>query len=212
MLKRSFDVFCSGSGLLIISPILFIISGIIAFSSKGGIFYKQKRIGLFGKEFHILKFRTMRTGADKMGLLTVGDRDPRVTRIGYYLRKTKLDELPQLINVLKGEMSLVGPRPEVPKYVDLYSEEDRVVLSIRPGITDYASIYFRNENEILMGAQEPEKMYIEEIMPLKLELNKKYIAEKGLLTDLKIIWATFISIFGSNNSLNLNNNIGLIRN
>ena len=195
MLKRGFDILCSGMGLLVLSPILLIISGIILISSKGGIFYRQKRIGLGGREFDILKFRTMRTGADKLGLLTVGDRDPRVTWIGYYLRKSKLDELPQLINVFKGEMSLVGPRPEVSKYVNLYSEEDREVLSIKPGITDYASIYFRNENEILKGATDPEKKYIEEIMPLKLSLNKKYIAEKGVFTDLKIIFMTFASIF-----------------
>jgi lipopolysaccharide/colanic/teichoic acid biosynthesis glycosyltransferase len=140
----------------------------------------------------------MFTGSDKKGLLTVGDRDPRVTPIGYYLRKYKLDELPQLINVLIGDMSLVGPRPEVSKYVDLYSEEDRMVLSIKPGITDYASIYFRNENEILNSSTDPEKKYIEEVMPLKLELNKKYIEEKGLMTDLKIIFMTLKSIFHKN--------------
>jgi len=173
----------------------------IVFSSKGGIFYKQARIGLLGDKFNILKFRTMKMGADRQGLLTVGDKDPRVTGIGYYLRKSKLDELPQLINVLKGEMSLVGPRPEVPKYVDLYSKEDRIVLTIRPGITDYASIYFRNENEILKDAIDPEKKYIEEIMPLKLRLNKKYIAEKGVFTDLKIILMTFLSLFRDNKNI-----------
>ena len=140
----------------------------------------------------------MFTGSDKKGLLTVGDRDPRVTPIGYYLRKYKLDELPQLINVLIGDMSLVGPRPEVSKYVNLYSKEDRVVLSIKPGITDYASIYFRNENEILKTSDNPEKKYIEEVMPRKLELNKKYIAEKGIWTDLKIIFMTLKSIFHKN--------------
>lgn len=198
MLKRSFDVLCSGFGLLVISPIFLLVSALIVLTSKGGIFYKQKRIGLHGKEFYILKFRTMKTGADKLGLLTVGDKDPRVTWIGFYLRKSKLDELPQLINVLKGEMSLVGPRPEVSKYVDLYSEEDRIVLTIRPGITDYASIHFRNENEILKEATDPEKKYIEEIMPLKLKLNKKYITEKGVFTDLKIILMTFLSLFREN--------------
>jgi lipopolysaccharide/colanic/teichoic acid biosynthesis glycosyltransferase len=209
MLKRSFDIFCSGSGLLAISPILVIISAVNVFSSKGGVFYKQKRIGLLGKEFYILKFRTMKIGSDKLGFLTVGDRDPRVTRLGYYLRKTKLDELPQLINVLKGEMSLVGPRPEVSKYVDLYSREDRVVLTVRPGITDYASIYFRNENEVLKNTIDPEKTYIQEIMPLKLELNKKYIAEKGVITDLKIILMTLRSIFKRDDVLV--NKISLIR-
>tara|TARA_R110000744_G_scaffold376553_2_gene490873 strand:- start:1736 stop:2326 length:591 start_codon:yes stop_codon:yes gene_type:complete len=195
MLKRSFDVICSGFGLLFISPILIFVSGAIALTSKGGIFYKQKRVGLHGEKFNILKFRTMYIGADKKGLLTVGDRDPRVTPIGYYLRKYKLDELPQLFNVLIGDMSLVGPRPEVSKYVDLYSPEDRIVLTLKPGITDYASIYYRNENEILKSSSDPEKKYIEEVMPRKLELNKKYFAEKGVLTDLKIIFLTFKSIF-----------------
>ena len=198
MLKRSFDILSSGLGLLLISPILLIVSLAITLSSKGGVFYKQSRVGLNGVNFNILKFRTMFTGSDKKGLLTVGDRDPRVTPIGYYLRKYKLDELPQLINVLIGDMSLVGPRPEVSKYVNLYSKEDRVVLSIKPGITDYASIYFRNENEILKTSDNPEKKYIEEVMPRKLELNKKYIAEKGIWTDLKIIFMTLKSIFHKN--------------
>ena len=198
MLKRSFDILSSGLGLLLISPILLIVALAITLSSKGGVFYKQSRVGLNGVNFNILKFRTMFTGSDKKGLLTVGDRDPRVTPIGYYLRKYKLDELPQLINVLIGDMSLVGPRPEVSKYVNLYSKEDRVVLSIKPGITDYASIYFRNENEILNSSSNPEKKYIEEVMPMKLELNKKYIEEKGLLTDLKIIFMTLKSIFHKN--------------
>ncbi|MEP0212349.1 MAG: sugar transferase, partial [Cellulophaga sp.] len=139
--------------------------------------------------------RTMLINSDKKGLLTVGDRDPRVTKIGYYLRKSKLDELPQLFNVLLGEMSLVGPRPEVRKYVDLYSKDDMQVLSVRPGITDYASIHFRNENEILKGATNPEKKYIDEIMPIKLNLNKKYISEKGFIKDIKIIFSTIASIF-----------------
>jgi lipopolysaccharide/colanic/teichoic acid biosynthesis glycosyltransferase len=195
MLKRSFDLICAGLGLIVLSPILLVISVFIALSSRGGIFYKQRRIGVNGKGFNILKFRTMFIGADKLGLLTVGERDPRVTSIGYYLRKFKLDELPQLINVLIGDMSLVGPRPEVSKYVDLYSENDRIVLSIKPGITDYASIYFRNENEILKLAQDPELKYVQEILPVKLKLNKKYILEKGLFTDFKIILLTLLSIF-----------------
>ena len=201
MLKRSFDILSSGFGLLLILPILLIISVAIALSSKGGVFYKQRRIGLNGEAFNILKFRTMFVDSDRSGLLTVGDRDPRVTPIGYYLRKSKLDELPQLLNVLKGEMSMVGPRPEVPKYVALYSEDDRIVLTTRPGITDYASIHFRNENEILKIAQNPEETYIEEIMPLKLKLNKKYIDEKGLWIDLKIIFLTIFSIFKENKNI-----------
>jgi lipopolysaccharide/colanic/teichoic acid biosynthesis glycosyltransferase len=195
MLKRVFDFCSAGLGLLVILPVLLVISLFITLTSKGGVFYKQSRIGLKGKSFNILKFRTMYMGADKSGLLTVGDRDPRVTNIGYYLRKYKMDELPQLFNVLIGDMSLVGPRPEVPKYVELYSKEDRIVLSIKPGITDYASIYFRNENEILKYANNPENKYIEEILPIKLKLNKKYIEEQGFLTDLKIILLTMLSIF-----------------
>ncbi len=201
MLKRIFDIVSAGFGIVIISPILLIVSLAIVLSSKGGIFYRQRRVGLDGKVFNILKFRTMYTGSDKKGLLTVGDHDPRVTPIGFYLRKYKLDELPQLFNVFIGDMSMVGPRPEVSKYVEMYSKADRIVLSIKPGITDYASIYFRNENEILKASSNPEKKYIEEVMPRKLELNKKYILEKGIITDLKIIFLTFRSIFNKNQSL-----------
>lgn len=136
----------------------------------------------------------MRTDADKKGLLTVGGRDPRITRMGYYIRKYKIDELPQLLNVLRGDMSLVGPRPEVRKYVNLYNSLQMLVLSVQPGITDYASIEYSNENEILGKALDPEKTYIEEIMPAKLQLNLKYIAEKGLLTDVKIIFRTLLKI------------------
>ncbi|MCV6628478.1 MAG: sugar transferase [Flavobacteriaceae bacterium] len=194
MLKRLFDILASGFGILILSPILLILSLAISFGSRGGVFYRQERIGRYGKAFRIFKFRSMYTDSDKKGLLTVGDRDPRVTPIGYYLRKSKLDELPQLLNVFIGDMSLVGPRPEVERYVDLYSTEDKKVLRVRPGITDYASIHYRNETEILKAASDPEKKYIEEIMPAKLALNKKYIDEKSLYTDIKIIFATFKSI------------------
>lgn len=166
----------------------------IKLTSKGPIFYKQKRVGLNGNEFSILKFRTMKIGSDKSGLLTVGNRDNRITSIGYYLRKFKFDELPQLFNVFFGEMSLVGPRPEVQKYVDLYDPDDLSVLSVKPGITDYASIHFRNENEILKNSDNPEMEYIKVIMPKKLSLNKKYIKEKSLLTDLKIIYKTITVI------------------
>lgn len=136
----------------------------------------------------------MRTDADKKGLLTVGGRDPRITRMGYYIRKYKIDELPQLLNVLRGDMSLVGPRPEVRKYVNLYNAQQMLVLSVQPGITDYASIEYSNENEILGKATDPEKTYIEEIMPAKLQLNLKYIAEKSLATDIKIIFRTIRKI------------------
>jgi len=190
MLKRTFDILFSGIGLLLLFPLFLCIMVATAVSSKGGVFYKQKRIGLNGKPFRILKFRTMYVGSDKKGLLTVGKKDSRVTSVGYYLRKSKLDELPQLINVFIGDMSLVGPRPEVPKYVDLYSTEDKKVLLVRPGITDYASIQFRNENELLAKSDNPEKTYIEEIMPLKLALNKKYITDKNFFNDIKIILGT----------------------
>tara|TARA_R110000868_G_scaffold16305_1_gene73446 strand:+ start:8297 stop:8890 length:594 start_codon:yes stop_codon:yes gene_type:complete len=190
MLKRFLDVIFSVWGILIFSPLFIIIALSIKLTSKGPIFYKQKRVGLNGIEFSILKFRTMKIGSDKSGLLTVGNRDNRITTVGYYLRKFKLDELPQLFNVFCGEMSLVGPRPEVQKYVDLYSDEDLIVLSVKPGITDYASIYFRNENEILKNSDNPEMEYINVIMPKKLNLNKKYIEEKNVITDLKIIYNT----------------------
>src|SRR6218665_786953 len=194
MLKRLFDIFFSLIGLLVLLLPFIIISMIIVLDSRGGIFYKQVRVGKDGNDFKLFKFRSMRTGADKAGLLTVGGRDNRITKIGYYIRKYKIDELPQLINVLIGDMSLVGPRPEVRKYVDLYTVEQMKVLSVKPGITDYASIAYSNENEILGKATDPEKTYIEEIMPAKLELNLKYIREQGLGTDLKIIFATIAKI------------------
>lgn len=193
-MKRLFDIILSSIGILVLSPILVLISILVKISSKGPVFYRQVRVGKGNKDFRIFKFRTMYTGSDKKGLLTVGGRDPRVTKVGYYLRKFKLDELPQLFNVFTGEMSLVGPRPEVRKYVEHYSESDMEVLSVRPGITDYASIAFRNENDILKESEDPEKKYIEEIMPIKLGLNKKYIAEKGMFKDLSIIFKTITVI------------------
>jgi len=171
-----------------------IISLIIVIDSHGGVFYKQTRVGKDGKDFKLFKFRSMRTDADKAGLLTVGGRDSRITKIGYYLRKYKVDELPQLLNVFFGDMSLVGPRPEVRKYVAIYNNEQLKVLSVRPGITDYASIEYSNENEILGKAEDPESVYINEIMPAKLNLNLKYIKEQGVLTDLKIIFKTIFKI------------------
>lgn len=190
MLKRLFDIVCSVVGLVLLSPLLITISLIILFTSAGGVFYRQERVGLNNRSFRLFKFRTMRTGSDKKGLLTVGGRDPRVTQVGYYLRKYKLDELPQLLNVALGSMSLVGPRPEVRKYVDLYNEEQKQVLSVKPGITDYASLEYFSENELLAASSDPENTYIQEIMPAKLALNKKYIAEASLFTDLKIILRT----------------------
>jgi lipopolysaccharide/colanic/teichoic acid biosynthesis glycosyltransferase len=195
MIKRIFDIFCSLLGLILLLPLFFVLSLLILFTSRGGIFYRQKRVGKGGTEFALFKFRSMRTGSDKKGLLTIGGRDSRITPIGYFLRKYKLDELPQLLNVLIGDMSLVGPRPEVKKYVDLYSPEQRNVLSVRPGITDYASLEYIDENEILGRASDPEKIYTEEIMPAKLALNLRYIREKSLGTDLKIIFKTIAKIF-----------------
>lgn len=194
MLKRLFDIFFSLIGLLILLVPFIIIALVIVLDSKGGIFYKQVRVGKDGADFKLFKFRSMRSGADKAGLLTVGGRDNRITKIGYYIRKYKIDELPQLINVLIGDMSLVGPRPEVRKYVDLYTVEQMKVLSVKPGITDYASIEYSNENEILGKATDPEKTYIDEIMPAKLKMNLRYIEQQGLGTDVKIIFKTIAKI------------------
>ena len=194
MLKRIFDIFFSFIGLIVLFiPFLF-IAFLISIDSKGGVFYKQNRVGKDGLDFKLFKFRSMRTDADKSGLLTVGGPDSRITRIGYTVRKYKIDELPQLINVLMGEMSLVGPRPEVRRYVDMYTPRQRQVLSLKPGITDYASIEYSNENELLGNTENPEDVYINEIMPAKLNLNLKYIAEQGILTDLKIIVNTIKKI------------------
>lgn len=176
------------------SPIYLIIAILIKIDSKGDILYKQERIGLNGIPFNVLKFRTMVPDAFSKGALTVGSRDPRVTNVGYYLRKYKLDELPQLFNVLFGEMSFVGPRPEVRKYTDLYDENQRKVLSVKPGITDYASIKYRNENDLLAASENPEKLYIEVIMPHKLRLNLQYINDNNIFKDIQIIISTFHSI------------------
>ncbi|MCA6363711.1 MAG: sugar transferase [Bacteroidetes bacterium] len=190
MAKRVFDLVASFIGLLILLPVLLGLALWVMLDSRGGIFYRQVRVGKGGVDFKLWKFRTMHPDADKRGLLTVGGRDPRITRAGYYLRKYKLDELPQLLNVLTGDMSLVGPRPEVRKYVSMYTPQQMRVLDVRPGITDYASIEYSNENELLAQAADPERTYIEEVMPAKLALNEKYIAEQGLMTDLRIIWMT----------------------
>lgn len=193
MLKRTFDFCSSLIVLIILLPVLIVLALAIVFDSKGGIFYKQVRVGKNNKDFLLYKFRTMRPNSDKLKI-TVGDKDPRVTNVGYFLRKYKLDELPQLINILKGEMSVVGPRPEVRKYVDMYTDEQMKVLSVKPGLTDYSSLEYVNESELLGKAEDPEKMYIEEIMPLKLNLNLKYIKEMGLGTDLKLIFKTIARI------------------
>ncbi len=194
MLKRLFDLMITIPVLVLLLPFFLIIAVLIKAGSNGPVFYKQVRVGLNNRDFKIFKFRTMHLNADKEGLLTVGGRDPRVLPIGYFLRKYKLDELPQLLNVLIGSMSLVGPRPEVRKYVDLYSIEQQKVLIVKPGITDYASIEYSEENDLLALSSDPEKTYIEDIMPAKLLLNQKYIDEISLLTDFKIILRTAAKI------------------
>ena len=171
-----------------------IISIAIVLESRGGVFYLQQRIGKDGKPFNLFKFRTMSSGADKAGKLTVGMKDSRITKVGYFIRKSKLDEFPQFINVLLGQMSIVGPRPEVKEYVDLYTEEQLKVLNVKPGITDYASLEYFNENELLGKSENPQETYIKEIMPAKLELNKKYLANPTIGEDIKIMWKTFLKI------------------
>lgn len=193
-MKRIFDILLSLFGLVVLLPFFLIIACWIAIDSNGGVFYKQQRIGRYGRPFYLLKFRTMRPDADKAGLLTVGKRDSRVTNIGYYLRKYKLDEFPQLVNVLKGDMSLVGPRPEVKRYVDQYTDEQRRVLNVRPGITDYASIKYIKESELLGQSADPEKTYVEEIMPEKVRINLQYVDSHGIVTDVKIILLTLLKI------------------
>ena len=193
-MKRIFDVTASGLGLLLLSPLFLIVAIWIRLDSPGPVFYRQTRVGRYNKDFRLLKFRSMRIGSDKKGLITVGGRDPRVTRSGYWIRKYKLDELPQLINVFKGDMSLVGPRPEVRKYVDLYTPEQLHVLDVRPGITDMASIRYRNENELLEQAADPEQFYRDTVMQDKLRINLKYVSDHSFFKDIKIILMTFKAV------------------
>ena len=187
--KRLFDFFSALFALILFSPLLLIIAIWIMVDSRGGVFYKQIRVGKNQKEFGLLKFRSMRPNSDKAGQLTIGN-DSRVTKVGAFLRKYKLDEIPQLINILKGELSVVGPRPEVPKYVNMYSKEQLKVLEALPGLTDYASIEYLNEQAVLGAAEDPEKAYIEEVMPAKLRLNLKYIHERSFWLDIKLIFKT----------------------
>ena len=191
---RFFDIIFSALGLIVLLPVFAVICLKIKIGSKGGCFFIQERIGKDGKPFGLYKFRTMRIGADSEGLLTVGEHDARITHVGYFLRKTKMDELPQLWNVLKGDMSLVGPRPEVRKYVELYTDEQRKVLRVRPGITDYASIEYANENELLSKAEDPDRTYIEEVMPDKIKLNMRYLEHYTVSEYFKIIFLTFKSL------------------
>jgi lipopolysaccharide/colanic/teichoic acid biosynthesis glycosyltransferase len=194
MLKRLFDIFTSLAFIVIFLPVFIFISIWIFLDSRGGIFYLQSRVGKNSRDFRIYKFRSMRPESDTLGLLTIGNHDPRVTRAGHFLRKTKLDELPQLLNILKGDMSFVGPRPEVRKYVELYSAEQMKVLNVRPGLTDYASLEYIDEDRILGQSEDPDRVYITEIMPAKLELNLKYIREHSFVTDLTIIMKTIRKI------------------
>ena len=187
---RFFDLLFSFLGLVILSPLLLCLYVAVRIESSGGGFYRQRRVGKGGKEFTLYKFRSMRVGSDAKGLLTVGGKDPRVTKTGAFIRKYKLDELPQLFNVLKGDMSLVGPRPEVARYVAFYTPEQRKVLDVRPGITDYASIEYIDENRILGEADDPDKAYIESIMPDKIRLNMKYIENRSVKTYFSVIFLT----------------------
>lgn len=193
-MKRIFDIISSLLGLIVLSPLLIILAFWVGLSSKGGIFYSQTRVGRGNKDFKVLKFRSMALGSDQKGLLSIGKdgRDPRVTRVGYVLRRYKLDELPQLFNVLKGDMSLVGPRPEVRKYVNLYNKAQLEVLKVRPGITDMASIAFKNENDLLAKADNPEEFYVKVIMPDKINMSLKYLNERSFLKDLHIIFKTIL--------------------
>lgn len=191
---RFFDILFSFLGLVMLLPVLVVFGVIIPLSSRGSAFFLQTRVGRDGNDFRLIKFRTMVSDAQKQGVLTVGVRDSRITRTGVFLRRYKLDEIPQLINVLKGEMSLVGPRPEVRKYVELYSEEQRQVLTIKPGITDWASIEFINENEILGRSENPEKTYIEEVMPAKIRLNMRFIKNPSVPDYMQILWRTLFRV------------------
>jgi lipopolysaccharide/colanic/teichoic acid biosynthesis glycosyltransferase len=193
-MTRFFDIFLSLIGLLFLSPILVLLAIWILLDSNGAVFFRQIRVGKNGKHFQLLKLRSMRIDAEKSGQLTVGARDPRITNSGLFIRKYKLDEMPQLINVLKGEMSLVGPRPEVPKYVALYNEKQLRVLNVKPGITDLASLAYFHENELLAASENPEQTYIDEVMPAKLELNLAYINNPSLAAYFSVVFKTIAKI------------------
>lgn len=193
-MKRLFDIVASGLGLLFLSPLFLVLAIWIKLDSPGPVFYRQVRVGRYNKDFRIFKFRSMRVGADKQGLITVGGHDPRITRSGYFIRKFKLDEFPQLINVFIGDMSLVGPRPEVRRYVDLYTPEQMHVLDVRPGITSLASIRYRNENELLDKAEDPDQFYIDVVMQDKLAIDLEYVQNASFWYDVKLIFKTFWTI------------------
>lgn len=193
-MKRLFDIVAASCGLLVLSPVFLLLAVWIKADSRGPVFYRQSRVGRGNRDFWLYKFRSMRVGADRAGLITVGGRDPRVTASGYYIRKYKLDELPQLINVLRGDMSIVGPRPEVRRYVDLYTPEQMRVLDVRPGITDLASIRYRNESELLARAENPDRYYVEVVMQDKLRINLEYVANHSFVYDMRLIFKTFWAI------------------
>lgn len=193
-MKRLFDIIASGLGLIVLSPLFAVLAVWIKADSKGPVFYCQTRVGRNNRDFRLYKFRSMRPDSDRLGLITVGGHDPRVTRSGYYIRKYKLDEFPQLINVFIGDMSLVGPRPEVRKYVDMYTPEQMRVLTVRPGITSLASIRYRNENDILAAAEDPDRCYIEQVMPDKLAIDLEYVDRATLWNDIRLIFSTFREI------------------
>ena len=194
MLKRTFDVIFSVIGLITLSPILLVISLLIKLDSKGPVLFMQGRVGKDNVDFDIFKFRTMRVESDKKGLLTLGNNDARITKIGYFLRRYKIDEFPQLINIIKGDMSFVGPRPELRYYVNFYNENDMSIFKVRPGITGLASLKYRNEVELLKAAKDPEKFFIETIIPDKLKFNKVYIKKQSSFFDLKLIGLTIIKV------------------
>jgi len=194
MIKRLFDLFFSLIGVIILSPLLLVLAILIKISSPGPVFYRGIRAGKNGKNFKIFKFRTMVVNAEKMGGPSTALDDPRLTRIGKFLRKWKLDELPQLFNVIKGDMSLVGPRPEVLEYANLYQGEEKIVYRVKPGITDFASLWDIHEEEVLKGSPDPEKTYLEKIRPEKVRLQMKYVKEMSFWTDIKIIWRTFLKL------------------
>ena len=192
-MKRLFDIVCSFFGLVFLSWLFVFVALWVGLSSRGGVFYRQRRVGRCNRDFTIYKFRSMRVNSDRQGLLTIGGRDGRITKAGVFIRKYKLDELPQLFNVLRGDMSFVGPRPEVRKYVELYTEEQKKVLTVRPGITSLSSIKYRNENEILSRSDNPEQYYIDVIMQDKLAIELDYLEQISLLTDIKVIFQTIFS-------------------
>lgn len=194
-MKRLFDILASALGLILLSPVFLVVAVWIKLDSPGPVFYKQERVGLHNRDFRIYKFRSMRMGSDQGSLITVGGRDSRITRSGYFIRKFKLDELPQLINVFVGDMSFVGPRPEVRHYVNYWTPEQMHVLDIRPGITDPASIKFCNENELLEQADDPEEYYIHVIMQQKIRLYLEYVDNHSFLGDIGLIFKTFAAIF-----------------